>query len=91
MSEQRDYIEREALGTILNKAIYNSCGGAKMAGIRYARDMLATIPPADVRPVVRGKWTRINYEPCGHDYKCSACGWLNDLATPFCPNCGAEM
>ena len=45
----------------------------------------------DVRPVVRGKWTRIDYEPHGHDYKCSACGWKNDMPTHFCPNCGADM
>lgn len=43
------------------------------------------------RERARGEWTRINYEPCGHDYRCSVCGWLNDSATPFCPNCGAEM
>jgi rRNA maturation endonuclease Nob1 len=46
---------------------------------------------AAVRPVKRGKWTRIDYEPHGHDYKCSACGWKNDMPTHFCPNCGADM
>lgn len=45
----------------------------------------------NVRPVVRGKWTRIDYEPCGHDYKCSVCGWNNDMPTLYCPNCGAMM
>lgn len=45
----------------------------------------------DVRPVVSGKWSRIDYEPHGHDYKCSACGWKNDMPTHFCPNCGADM
>ena len=45
----------------------------------------------DVQPVARGKWTRIDYEPHGHDYKCSACGWKNDMPTHFCPNCGADM
>ena len=43
------------------------------------------------RDRAKGEWTRINYEPCGHDYRCSVCGWLNDSATPFCPNCGADM
>jgi hypothetical protein len=46
---------------------------------------------ADVRPVVRGKWSRIDYEPHGHDYKCSACEWKNDMPTLFCPKCGARM
>lgn len=52
---------------------------------------LKDIPAADVRPVARGKWSRIDYEPLGHDYKCSACGWKNDMRTHFCPNCGAMM
>ena len=52
---------------------------------------LKEIPAADVRPVVLGEWTRIDYEPHGHDYKCSACGWKNDMPTHFCPNCGAKM
>jgi hypothetical protein len=52
---------------------------------------LLRIPEADVRPVVRGEWTRIDYVPHGHDYKCSACGWKNDMPTHFCPNCGADM
>ena len=44
-----------------------------------------------VRPVVKATWKRIDYKPCGHDYKCSSCGWKNDMKTRFCPNCGADM
>lgn len=54
-------------------------------------DAIAKIHAADVRPVVRGKWTRIYYKPLGHDYKCSDCGWKNDMQTHFCPNCGEKM
>lgn len=54
-------------------------------------EVLNSIPAADVRPMVLGEWTRIDYEPHGHDYKCSACGWKNDMPTHFCPNCGADM
>ncbi len=50
-----------------------------------------SLPAADVRPVKQGKWTRIDYQPYGHDYRCSECGDLNDRASPFCPNCGAAM
>ncbi len=45
----------------------------------------------DVREVRRGKWTRIDYEPFGHDYICSICGIKNDRASFFCPGCGADM
>lgn len=61
------------------------------------REMLASIGKkcgdsmADVRQVVKATWKRIDYKPCGHDYKCSSCGWKNDMETRFCPNCGADM
>ena len=45
----------------------------------------------DVRPVVKATWKRIDFKPCGHDYECSSCGWKNDMATHFCPRCGACM
>lgn len=54
-------------------------------------DRLNKIQAADVRPVVRGTWTRVDYEPCGHDYICSECGCKSDGAWNFCPNCGADM
>jgi rubrerythrin len=57
---------------------------------RYA-EKLKQIPAADVRPVVRGTWTRVDYEPCGHDYICSECGCMSDGPWNFCPNCGADM
>lgn len=58
------------------------------------------LPPADVRPVVRGKW-----EDMGDFIKCSVCkatrlkefnsyyGKVQRLVveTNFCPNCGAQM
>ena len=53
-------------------------------------EVLNSIPAADVRPVVRGKW-----ENTGSDvWKCSACGygimpW--NAGVNFCPNCGAKM
>ena len=68
------------------------CKGCKWAETRDAiRRIVENAPAADVRPVVRGKWSRIDYEPHGHDYKCSACGWKNDMPTHFFPNCGADM
>lgn len=75
-----DFISREAALSAQNKSM----------NLNEMRERLKRIPAADVRPVVRGKWSRIDYEPHGHDYKCSACGWKNDMPTHFCPNCGAD-
>ena len=63
-----------------------------------------SIPAADVRPVVRGKWIQTTQpmgwrdEDCA---ECSVCGedfvlgeWAMDEFTNlmnFCPNCGADM
>ena len=54
-------------------------------------------PTADVKPVVSGKWRKI--DKLGRIVKCSKCG--NTLAlygvntgrgdANFCPNCGADM
>ena len=52
---------------------------------------IRNIPAADVRPVVRGEWTRVDYEPCGHDYICSECGCKSDGPWNFCHDCGADM
>lgn len=49
------------------------------------------VPTEDVKPMVRGKWIKIqNYA------KCSECmhevNWgSKDFLSPYCPNCGAEM
>ena len=53
------------------------------------------VVPADVRPVVRGKW--IKYAPHNSDMMtCSECEkyWILDgdqYDFNFCPNCGADM
>lgn len=68
-----------------------------------ALECVEKLPPADVRPVVRGKWVsdEDTYPGPGmRNYKCSACGeiagtWRKGLKKeqlyPFCPNCGADM
>ena len=57
---------------------------------------LEELSPADVAPVVHGKWIpqKENYEFKEAWMKCSACGypvsrWTGN--TNFCPNCGARM
>lgn len=58
-------------------------------------EAIKSVPPADVRPVVRGfnknkEWPSL--------FECSVCGWGCDDTTRadtsvwnFCPNCGAEI
>ena len=56
--------------------------------------------PADVRPVVRGKWIPVGLDDADEGmFKCSECGsehffpeiLLGIPADNFCPNCGADM
>ena len=37
----------------------------------------------------KGKWLRSGN--CIFPYECDQCGDTNERATPFCPNCGADM
>lgn len=50
------------------------------------------IHAADVRPVVRGKWTLYGRRGIyGVMYECSICHAKYDGRTNFCPHCGAMM
>lgn len=89
-----EYIEKQAA----IKAVCDSCGvmpdGEKDtcpykyegAGCREY-DKIIDISPADVRPVVRGKWKITSiYIKC---LECGECFML--IPQNFCPNCGADM
>ena len=62
---------------------------------RAAERVIAGVPAADVRPVVRGKWTMHSDYP--DRLICSGCGTQFDVwhweakQMHFCPNCGADM
>ena len=49
---------------------------------------IKAIPSAD-RP--QGEWILIYNDPLRADFKCSKCFKLNNRATRYCPNCGANM
>lgn len=62
--------------------------------------MIADEPPADVAPVVHGRWIQINgIAPPEHHgkHKCSECGGMalekhmREVLSNYCPNCGAKM
>ena len=42
---------------------------------------------ADAQRVKRGEWGKRAY----NRVQCSYCGKCEDIATDFCPNCGADM
>lgn len=80
-----DYIEREA-----------AIEEAKKSHLYFdLKPIINSLPAADVRPVVRGRWEDA-MQSC-HDsphVKCSVCGeyyWRYFNKFNFCPNCGAKM
>lgn len=80
---ESDYIARE----VARDLMYHNQGPLT----EYDLDDL---PPADVRPVVRGRWIS---DGDGYHwvYVCSVCGWKDGYPFNerhnFCPKCGAEM
>ena len=87
---EKEYIDREAvLSKFLEYGI--GWGAAKVKGV------INSIPAADVRPVVRGKW---EWNKNNGFYYCSECGSISPREDQdgeycdcpnFCPNCGADM
>lgn len=97
-----DYISRKA--TIANSREYNLGGSYDNTERAVPVDAIKSIPAADVREVVRGKWhSRFYYRESTKAYDCemhvcSECGseWSYDAETGssdfnYCPNCGADM
>lgn len=90
-----EYIEREKIG--LTDFEIAMCNGDYKEGMKMFLDKIASIPAADVRPVVRGKW--IWFGDCSNEgLYCSVCkNKIHEVRKPkkklsnFCPNCGADM
>lgn len=83
-----DYISRETAKAEVRKKFHGLQERCEI------NEVLNSIPAADVKPVVRGKW-----ESHGEGFKwvyiCSVCGFvdghpMNDRMN-YCPNCGADM
>lgn len=60
-------------------------------GVDFVLDLLDSKPPADVRPVVRGRWIPFTSEAAGDIWYCSTCGVGFAHHMDFCPHCGADM
>lgn len=101
-----EYIEREALLRYLNDIWLSAMPNDSMPdddrqlaivrcmGLNDAMDAVKSIPAADVRPVVRGRWIKCN---SGAGYKCSVCKARVSKAAVLngnhhlCYKCGADM
>lgn len=76
-----DYIERKAALHAINEFFHDP----KVDAALYS------VPAADVRPVVRGRWRWVGQDQWNDCYECSQCGKMNTDNSNFCPNCGADM
>jgi hypothetical protein len=117
MQERTEFVSRETAKTLIHDraiemALNNVGFKADASDIlehisKRSMDWIDSIPPADVRPVVRGRWI---WDENGMDWGlgawiCSQCRhrpettWqtMSDIiplrwsGSHFCPNCGAEM
>ena len=54
---------------------------------------IESIPPADVRPVVRAVWQFEEHGPEDYEqfWRCPVCAEKTYFITNYCPNCGADM
>ena len=86
----KEYIEREATFNAVLKLVPKVDDDGYCWVIRGdAATAIDSVPAADVRPVVRGKWKRNERG----NYNCSNCKSEHNAVFGFifCPNCGADM
>ena len=81
-----EYIDRQKALTAINEFYHDP----------KVYIVLKEIPPADVRPVVRGEWILKTDDFDFVDGKCSVCSYTDSFFEEnwlynFCPNCGADM
>lgn len=102
-----DYISREALTEAFENADADVCESFPDGycdwgfGRQNIRDVIASVPAADVEPVRHGEWLRTDDDWNSLvTIQCSACGgeWCFEidedvqlLGYNYCPNCGAKM
>lgn len=103
-----DYISREALTEAFENADADVCERFQDGycdwgfGRQNIRDVIASVPTADVEPVQHGQW--ISLTDCSNaGVYCSIChkkvykedyAWCNrknKVRSAYCPNCGSKM
>lgn len=89
-----EYIDRQAVLDELDEDIEEFV--ERDYALKTAKKYIKKIPPADVRPVLRGRWIPKNADGSWRVDACSACKKNTHYlryasAYDFCPNCGADM
>ena len=89
-----EYIEKEAAIDAVHGE-FDECLVWDTSGLETANvveNVLDTLPPADVRPVVHGKWIE-KQDKDGKTYGvCSCCGYKQYAGhLKYCPECGGKM
>lgn len=84
-----DFVERDKVHDVVEQIIDDDYGYYR------ARELIDSIPAADVRPVVHSKWVPFPNDGVW-DFKCDICHRIIPFGqTPdtmkCCPNCGADM
>ena len=91
-----EYIEKQAAIDAVHGE-FDECLVWDASGLETANvveNVLDTIPPADVSPVVRGRWISKDKIFGGIPFACSNCGEetretvMGKPRFRFCPNCG---
>ena len=91
-----EYIKREAAIKAIEKADYTLIANdADSCKADYLREIIESVPAADVAPVVHGKWIESANFDAGF-WVCSKCRFVSEAIAAhklygYCPNCGAKM
>lgn len=91
-----EYIKREAALALVRPDDPNDerCAVTVATAKRLIRHVLSAAPPADVAPVVHGRWGTggFNLETGNYEEQCTLCrNFSKEYGKPYCPNCGAKM
>lgn len=90
-----EYIKREAAIKAMEKADYTLIANdADDCKADYLREIIESVPAADVAPVVHGQWGtgRFNLETGNYEEQCTRCrNFSEEYGKTYCPNCGAKM
>lgn len=96
-----EYINREAAIKAIEKADYTLIANdADSCKADYLREIIKSVPAADVAPVVHGRWDdsgRYRFENGDLAIRCTGCGCslredeFEKFVWNYCPVCGAKM
>ena len=91
-----EYIKREAAIKAIEKADYTLIANdADSCKSDYLREIIESVPAADVVPVVHGRWIEKTVPEGCRYFECSNCGAYENRHTAikgyYCWRCGAKM